>query len=307
VSPDGDRLVYFEGEADFDIVALGLDAVEVTPLIATENREEQAAWAADVPAMVYLSTRNGRYAIWLHRQGDVDRPLVSRDDFPTPHWLFSPSLSPDGTRIIYQVVDQAGSSHLWMLGVAGGSPERVTDGADEHAGSWSPDGAWYVFWRKEPDGANTLQKVKTTGRATPETLLAGARQSPVLPIWAPDGDWILVADRGMKLVSPDGKTTRELGIENAPCGFARAERLIYCLRAPREDGQRLLVALDFEGQFKRVVGAVSPDYAPASSAGAFAPSLTLSLAPDGSRFVYSTVTRSQELWLMEGLSEIALP
>jgi hypothetical protein len=110
----------------------------------------------------------------------------------------------------------------------------------------------------------------------------------------------------MKLVSPDGKTVRELGIENAPCAFAGTE-LIYCLRAAERDGRRPFVAHDFDGNVVRVAGFVPAGSEPSSSAGQAAPGLTLSLTPDGSRVTFATRTVSQNLWLMEGLSQVPLP
>jgi Tol biopolymer transport system component len=309
VSPDGNRLVFLDQDVDFDIVTVALAGAELQPLIATDNREEQARWSARVPAMAYTTTRRGHYEIWLHRTGEVDRPLVTPSDFATRQWLLSPSPSPDGERVIFQAVDwQTGESHLWVRSTAGGSLERVTNGApSERAGSWSPDGAFYVYWTREPDGTDTLKKVRTSGRASPETLLTGAPPSPILPLWSPDGHWILVADRFLKLVSTDGKATRELPIEGAPCGFALAGARIYCLRAPQADGRRPLVALDFDGAVVEVVGSLTDDRAPRTSAGPLAPSLTLSLAPDGSSVTYSVVNQSASLWLMEGLSQAPLP
>jgi hypothetical protein len=260
--------------------------------------------------MVYATTRSGPYEIWLNREGQADRRLVAADDFPPSYMFEIPTLSPDASRLIFQVVDRTtGSSHLLLSSVADGARERLTDsGSDERGGgAWSPDGAWYVFFVKNPDGSDTFKRVRTTGRAKPETLLASVERARVRPVWSPDGEWILVADRGMKLVSPDGTTVRELGIENAPCTFAREEPSIYCLRAAQPDGRRPFVALDFDGKIVKVAGSVPVAREPSSSAGPSAPGLTLSLTPDGSRVTFATRTVSQNLWLMEGLSQVALP
>jgi Tol biopolymer transport system component len=307
VSPDGERLAYLEGDADYDIVTLSLDDAEHAPLIATTNREEQAAWAADAATMAYLTTRGGHYEVWVRTLGQGDVPLVTPDDFPTRQWLFAPTPSPDGARVIFQTVDWAnGASYLWLRSVAGGAPERLTSGAGERAGSWSPDGAWYAYSTREPDNTDTLRRVRTIGGAEPETLLAGIAPSNLRPSWSPDGQWLLVANRGMKLVAQDGRASRDLNIENAPCGFARKESLIYCVRAPQQ-GRRSFVALDFDGNIQRDIASVPADLGPAASGGQLAPGLALSLLPDGSGVTYSVVHASSSLWLMEGFSRVALP
>jgi DNA-binding winged helix-turn-helix (wHTH) protein/Tol biopolymer transport system component len=310
VSPDGTRLVYVDRWIDFDIVTVSLDGAELRPLIATESREEQAGWSVSASTLAYITTRRGIYEIWLRGPAEVDRPLVLQDEFPTRHWLFTPMPSPDGDRVIFQAVDwETGASYLWMRSAAGGAVERVTAGADanERAGSWSSDGAWYVYSVRETDGTDTLMKVRTSGRASPARLLAGIEPSSILPISSPDGEWILVANRGLKLLSWDGTAIRDLGIEDSPCAFARSGHRIYCLRARQPDGRRPLVELDFDGRTIEVIGTVAADRGPSSSAGPLAPSLTLSLAPDGSSVAYAVVNPSSSLWLMEGLAEIALP
>ncbi len=58
-----------------------------------------------------------------------------------------------------------------MSAVGGGSPVRLTksEAHTEFAGSWSPDGNWFVYWSLK-DGRTSLNKVKTTGQAAPEVL-----------------------------------------------------------------------------------------------------------------------------------------
>ena len=268
-------------------------------------------WAADVPTMAYMSTRSGSYEIWLHRAGQVDAPLLMSTDLGATHWLFAPSPSPNGTRVIFQAIEKdAGSSSLWMVSVADGALERVTNGVEqERAGAWSSDGRWYAFSTTEPDGSHVLKKVRTTGRASPETVLAGLGAIPIPPAWSPDGEWILVASGGLKLIAAQGAEVRDLGIEDSPCVFARAEDLIYCLRAPQRNGMRSWVALDFDGNVVRNIGSVPFARAPADRGpDTLAPTLTFSMSPDGNAVTYSTLANTTaDLWLMEGLSGVELP
>ena len=53
--------------------------------------------------MVYVTDRNGTFEIWLHKPGQPDRPLVTARDFPADktRGFMGPTLSPNGTRVIY--------------------------------------------------------------------------------------------------------------------------------------------------------------------------------------------------------------
>ena len=108
------------------------------------------AWAAKAPVLVYVTNRSGPNEIWLHGPGDSDRPLISATDGSTSEdrWLMGPALSSDGSRVIYTVINRSnGAITLWMASVSGGAPVRLTNDqkASEFAGSWSPDGVWFVY------------------------------------------------------------------------------------------------------------------------------------------------------------------
>lgn len=173
VSPNGDRLVFADVSMDFDIVTLDLASGVPTPLIATRSLELMPAWASAAEALVYVTDRNGAMEVWLHQPGQLDRPVVSAGDFSTgTRWFIGPALSPDGARVIYKRAGlETGPSRLWMSAVAGGVPQRVTGNVPESeielAGSWSPDGAWYVYTVLDQSGSTALKKVRTTGRAEP--------------------------------------------------------------------------------------------------------------------------------------------
>jgi hypothetical protein len=153
-----------------------------------------------------------------------------------------------------------------------------------------------------------LKRVRTTGRAEPETLAEGMLASAMAPVWSPDGASILAANGGLKLIATQGATMHDLHVEDSPCVFARTEPLIYCLRAPRPDGKRAWLALDHEGNIAREVAFVPFHLAPADRfPGDVAPTLTFSMSPDGNAVTYSTVTNTADLWLMEGLAAVELP
>ena len=309
VSPDGNRLVFLESATDFDIVWMNLATAVVAPLIATQRNEGQPAWAARESAMVYVTDRTGPPEIWLHKPGQLDRPLVSARDFPpdTTDTLMTPILSPDAARVIYFRLERAGPGLLWMSAVTGGSPVRLVKGSAERerAGSWSPDGKWLVYIHVSQEGRSSLNKVRTTGQAEAEVLKADI--SPVvghwLPVWSPAGDWILYDDRGVKLISPDGKTTRHLSsTTHWAYTFSGDGRTIYGIRRAAADRLELF-SMSVAGGTEKTMGSFGREHLPVTLGG---PATRLSLTPDGKSITFSTSKSSSNLWLIE-LNGVTLP
>jgi Tol biopolymer transport system component len=303
VSPDGSKLVFSEATSDFDVVSVDLATTAVTPLIATQRSEQMPAWAAREASLVYATNRNGEMEIWLRRPAQPDRPLVTLRDFPadTTQWFMNPVLSPDGARVIYTRVERGGAPGLWMSAVAGGAPVRLLKSAAAagYAGSWSPDGKWFVYWALE-GGRTSLNKVKTTGQAEPEVLKAGITGEALwVPVWSPTGEWILHADGGPKLTSPDGRTTRELPSRGASVyGFSADGQTIYGMRAGPPDGRVELFSLPVSGGHEKTIGFLTREFAPNSS---LSPSRRVTLTPDGKALTYSIGRNTSNLWLMDGL------
>jgi Tol biopolymer transport system component len=302
VSPDGSRLVFLESTTDHDIVSVNLSTAAVSPLITTQRSEEMPAWAAREAALVYVTNRNGRPEIWLHKPGQPDRPLVTARDFPTIATSFmSPVLSPDATRVIYGGLNPDSTVRLWMSAVAGGAPVPLLKGAEDYLGSWSPDGNWFVYWHSA-DGRTSVRKVKTTGQAEPEVLRADVKQTEAwLPVWSPSGEWILYEDAGVKLMTPDGKTTRELSSKTAlTYAFSTDGQTIYGLRGSATTTVELF-SMNVSGRAEKTIAMLGPEHLPSNSLG---PALRLTLTPDGTSVTYSTRTSTANLWLIEGLNTV---
>lgn len=302
VSPDGSKLVFVEAPTDYDIVSMSLTTADVAPLIATTRNENQPAWAAHESAMVYVTDRTGAAEVWLHKPGQLDRPLVSAANFPpdTTVSLTTPLLSPDAIRVIYMRIEVGGPGLLWMSAVAGGPPVRLVKASAERerAGSWSPDGKWFVYVQEE-QGRWSLNRVKTTGEAEPEVLIADIKpEGPWLPVWSPAGDWILYNDRGAKLISPDGET-RDLSSTIAVAWtFSADGGTVYGIRQSAE-----LFSVSIAGGTEKTIGSFGREHLPATAGG---PATRLSLTPDGKSISFSTNKNSSNLWMIE-LSGVKLP
>jgi Tol biopolymer transport system component len=310
-SPDGRKVVFAEQSSDYDIVSVDLSSAAVTPLVATQRIEDMPAWSTKTPAFVYVTDRNGEQEIWLHKEGQLDRPLVTARDFPpnTTQWFMDPALSPDGTRVIYTRIDRSASSeHMWISAMSGGSPVPLLNGdAAGFAGSWSPDGNWFAYLEVQ-NGKPSVNKVKTTGQANSEVLQSFLPPSApgtaftMVPVWSPAGDWILYSDHGLKLVSPDGKTTRDLASLDGICTFSRDGSQLYCVHRQGTGDHRVdLFSADLEGKIRRTIGSLPPEYLPASH---LRPGLRLSLSPAGTSITYGVAKSSSNLWMIDGLDSV---
>lgn len=208
---------------------------------------------------------------------------------------------PDGDRLVYLRVDQAGVARLWISSLSGGAPVPLTNvepGAEED-GSWSPDGSRFVYLQ-ERAGKISLMLVKTSGGATPVTLRENSERN--LPDWSPVGDQITFHDeKGWHLISPDGKTTKFLGkIETDYMAFSRDGKLLYGIQTGETEADKdraTLFALDPITLKQKVIKELGRDDIPREN---FGPSIRFSMAPDGKSFVYTTAKYRSDLWMLQG-------
>ena len=144
--------------------------------------------------------------------------------------------------------------------------------------------------------------MKTTGQAEPEVLKADVKVSGNwVPVWSPSGEWILYEDGGVKLISPDGKTTRDVSATSASAyGFSADGQTLYGVRWVAADRLELFSMSVARGT-EKTIGSLRRDYLPASELN---PGLRLSLAPDGKSVTYSTLKSTSNLWLAEGLDAV---
>jgi Tol biopolymer transport system component len=298
VSPDGQRLIFGEDTGSYDIVSVDLANASAHPLIATERDESMPSWAANKPLLAFVTDRNGPQEIWLHSADSADRPLVTARDFPgVPlEWFMGPALSPEGDRVVYSKVDVGGDLRLWISAVAGGEPVPLTNdrAAGECPGSWSLDGSWFAYVQVV-GGKLNLQKVKTSGQATPILVKAEVEyNNDSVPVWSPDGEWILL---GESLYSSDGKTVRSLGEHHSEgYAFSRDGKRVYGLRPA---GGETLFAVDVATGAETAIGAVGKEYQPGASLN---PAMRFTLSPDGKSIAYAVGKFHDNLWMLEGFA-----
>ena len=126
------------------------------PLAVEAAAETAPAWSPDGKTLAYSAEAEGHYQIFTRqpdqRGGSPAQLTTLPQDALFPFW------HPSGDKIYFFLVPE---NALWVVGAAGGQPERVVENV--FAGAISPDGASLVLlrrlalWTASPDGSNLTQ------------------------------------------------------------------------------------------------------------------------------------------------------
>ena len=305
IAPDGKSILFNQYTGSSDVVSLSLQDGSIKTLVSTGRHENSAAWAGKRNSMAWVTDRAGISEVWVRTQDGADRAIVTAQDFPGARFM-SPSLSPDGDRIIFTKSDPSGVIRLWISSLVGGVPIQLTNAASgaEFGGVWSPDASRYAY--VGGDGDESLMIVKTSGGATPTTLHKGVYS--FLPDWSPTGNWITVRDeKGWSLISPDGKPSKFLGQFDTPyLVFSKDEKSVYGILVTDPKTGRdsaTLFSLDLATLKTTVIKDLGAVNQPSE---VMSPTLRFSMAPDGKSFLYTARKRRTDLWMLQGYRQPGL-
>ncbi len=102
-------------------------------------------------------------------------------------------MSPDGTRLAYDLVDAAGGD-IWIRDLARGVSSRFTyEAGQDNNPEWSPDGRRIIFTSKAK-GPGDLYIKDASGTKDAQPLLVNGDEKYISD-WSPDGRHILIASR----------------------------------------------------------------------------------------------------------------
>jgi len=158
--------------------------------------------------------------------------IITADLLHEYQWAGDPSVHPNGQLAAYvhrrtnRERDQY-STHIRVIALDGSRDEAWTNGTQDSAPAWSPDGEWLGFLRPD-DGIRQLFGIRSAAE-TPR-LLASSKRGITDWIWSPDGGRIAYTTR----VSLDPK--REAWTREEERGYASRRGATYDRYIPRAEG-----------------------------------------------------------------------
>lgn len=191
-SPDGDRIVFVEGEQSRDLWVMDLASEVRTRLAGGGAVLSQPDWSPDGSAIAYVSSSGPGIPGSLHviaPDGTGMRDLGIESHYEGPLW------SPDASKIAVRTWEGG----LAIVDVSSGSAISVAQ-QWVHGFSWSPDSAKLAY------GLDGSIRVHTL--ATGSTVVLGEGHSPD---WSPDGHRIaLVSGDDLWTMSEQGTDRTQL-------------------------------------------------------------------------------------------------
>ena len=130
----------------------------------------------------------GSRLVWVDRTGKETLALDAAADYRDT------SLSPDGTRLVYDVADGGAKADLWIRDLTRGVSSRFTfDATAEINAKWAPDGRRIVYTSKAK-GPGDLYIKDASGTRAAEPLLV-SKDEKYITDWSVDGRYILFTSR----------------------------------------------------------------------------------------------------------------
>lgn len=169
-------------------MVMNADAQHRTPQLTRIIEYDNPDWRPDSRALVFESTLEGVYSIYvINADGSGLRRLTVDDaNNEQAHW------SPDGKRIVFSS-DRAGHLDLYLMNADGSGQTRLTTtaGGGYYQASFSPDGRLIVF-QGRPDNRETCDRVyvvRSDGSGFRQ--LTDSTYSAESPRWSKDGSTIM--------------------------------------------------------------------------------------------------------------------
>ncbi len=152
--------------------------------------------------LYFCSNRSGSYNLYRAPLG-VDgmlgtATLVVESDGQ----ILSPSVSPDGTQVVYMEVDEEGASRLWTSAVPKGAKMTLTNGPADMTPAWGSSGE-IAFAARVPGRADADIYVMPEMGGEREMVLDTTVTDETGPRWSGDGRYLFAI--GMYRSATDGK------------------------------------------------------------------------------------------------------
>jgi serine/threonine protein kinase len=260
-----------------------------TPLAVNPEAENFAQWSPDGKSVAYTVEIDGVQQLFVRSLEASAAEQITRVN----HDVLAPYWSADGSRIYYTIKDDKKKYGLWMIGVAGGSPELVF----EHAGGGdiSPDGKTMVLcmgdeerklsvWISSPPGSPPKRYTKG--------IFKDAAFDAVAATFSPDGSRVLLQTSRRKekikywiLPFPDGEP-QSLDFLDEVYSYGSTwlpdnKRLVLSTHLQEQRYHLSVVDIEKES-IQPITNSVSQEWAP-------------DISPDGKRIVFSSGIQQYDL------------
>ncbi|MFN7920049.1 MAG: winged helix-turn-helix domain-containing protein [Bryobacteraceae bacterium] len=288
---------------------------EPAQLTTTAGVDAKPSFGPDGSSFVYSSNKSGRFEIYRRELASAGATVQVTDD---GHQNLHPAWSPDGRWIAYHSAAKRG---IWVVASAGGSPRRLSQFGS--APAWSPDSQTIAFTAAEPfslapfdtGSPGTIWTVALDGSALRQvTNGSNPLGSHAAPSWSRDGRRIAFAvlrrdssihvlDLASGQLSPLVRTG--VDIPRLPGNFVSrvwdpvfgpGDEVLY-FSAAGERGEHAIWAVPTKGGAKPARVFASQSDIPTG----------LTLAPDGSRMLFSRLRNTSQLWTLDTASSEAKP
>jgi gamma-glutamyltranspeptidase len=191
---DGSAIVYASDSAGhYDLWRMPVGTSGTAVRLTTGVAHEMAPSVGPDGRIAFVRGSGGATRVWLRDADGTENRLSSTEQTER-----APKLSPDGTRIAFIVINEAGR-RVVVRPVANGTQTTASSDATVEALDWSPDGRLAISMRSgvyavAPDGAYSNLVSKTHGDVD----------------WSPDGKLITIAEYAEVVVSYNGDPDRGL-------------------------------------------------------------------------------------------------
>lgn len=286
LSPDGKKLIYSTGNANFNILELSLDGKSARPLVESSLQNTNPNWSLKDGSLVYVRNYATTSEIWTRSADGLRNTLLVKSTRGAQS-LSSPRFSPDGRSVAYA---DAGSLFT-ILADGGRAVEIFHDKAGEVIGpDWSPRGDSIAFIDRVGSNYKIL-RVAPSGGAT-ATVTDNAVRAFFDIRWSPDGRWLACSTLDeVRLISPDGKDEHQLTNDVAGGDFSRDGKTYYDVRRD-DNGHWILLPIDVAAGREGSVVALPISGALYASG--------VSLNPDGKHIAIHVNDLKYDLWMIEG-------